>query len=491
MSRRVRAHGPARRVFGDVLGERARRGAHLEDAGDGAVLEGAEALCVPHREGEVVARVALAQQQNLPCLIAPLPRAEALQTEEEFLRVVAEVLEGRAQVIEVGAATVGRAVHRRGRDVDASAARRELVAHQELDVGRVDEELALGHADGQEVVDGVVGDGVSVAIPRDEAVDGADAIGHARGVVGVQRQRLQVRRLLGEEVDHRALELLVHARVADLVVPERELRAEVLGVAKLPPVEEAALVLPEASLDLGLVVGAHRPTRHGTETVVGREGEEARVVEGLGALVAEHDGLLVVVLALRRHAAQALEGRDVGVHERVQVAALVRAEDLATTTAEHEAVDLHREGLPVDERDGARGPVALGHLAEAVHGRRQARRDRGARPHLADVILDGRVAARVALVAERLEDALRGDVLVLAQKLRDALDPRRDLGLAWCSRRLGGQRVVGSRQGLGVLVEDLAHGVAGHVQRPPDGASAHALPREHDDLMNELLAATP
>ena len=62
--------GAARGVFGDVLGQRARLGARFEDARDGAVLEGAEALGVAQREGEVVARVTLPQQQDLPCLIA-------------------------------------------------------------------------------------------------------------------------------------------------------------------------------------------------------------------------------------------------------------------------------------------------------------------------------------------------------------------------------------------------------------------------------------
>src|SRR5262249_57091860 len=89
-----------------------------------------------------------------------------------------------------------------GVELVAGAARGELVAGDAAEVGGVDEQLALGDAHGQDVGHVLVGDGVAVAFPVDEAVDAANAVGDAGGVVGVARERNElVFLLLGEALE--------------------------------------------------------------------------------------------------------------------------------------------------------------------------------------------------------------------------------------------------------------------------------------------------
>jgi len=89
----------------------------------------------------------------------------------------------------------------------------------------------------------VIGDSIVIASPGHEAVDAADAIDDARGVVRMPRQGDEVRALLGEALEGGAL--VEASMVDDMVEPVRELGAHVLEVAKLAAVEERALDFPE------------------------------------------------------------------------------------------------------------------------------------------------------------------------------------------------------------------------------------------------------
>ncbi|MBK8938197.1 MAG: hypothetical protein IPM79_11275 [Polyangiaceae bacterium] len=106
--------------------------------------------------------------------------------------------------------------------------------------------------------------------------------------------------------------------VDDRVEPSAHLAAEVVEVREGSTIEEGALDLPEAALDAWLVVWVSAPDGHRPEAVVGREGEHARVVDGLVALPAQDHGLLAVVLALAQRP-ESVEGADVPVHERKEV----------------------------------------------------------------------------------------------------------------------------------------------------------------------------
>ena len=101
----------------------------------------------------------------------------------------------------------------------------------------------LRDANRKNVSDVVIGDSIVIASPGHEAVDAADAIDDARGVVRMPRQGDEVRALLGEALEGGAL--VEASMVDDMVEPVRELGAHVLEVAKLAAVEERALDFPE------------------------------------------------------------------------------------------------------------------------------------------------------------------------------------------------------------------------------------------------------
>src|SRR5882672_3138852 len=162
----------------------------------------------------------------------------------------------------------------------------------------------------------VVGDGIVIAGPGHEAVDAADAVHHARGVVRMPWQGDQVVALLDEAIERGALVEL--AVIDDVLEPVRELRAHVLEVAKLAAVEERALDFPERPLGPRLVVRVSAPNGQWTKFVVTREREESRIVDRLIALPSEHDGLLTIVFALMRAAGEPGERAVVPVHQRVE-----------------------------------------------------------------------------------------------------------------------------------------------------------------------------
>jgi hypothetical protein len=188
-----------RGVIGDVLGEPARRRARGEDAGDGLLLEGTEGVGMAERAVEVGGGEALAQEQDLARVVARLPRRMgAEQAGEEGRGHRAHLLESGAQLVEVDDAAAPRLVRAGRGDVRAGAARRELVARDAAQVGGVDEELMLRDAHGQEVGHVLVRHGVTVAVPRDEAVDAAHAVDDPRGVVGVRGQGHERALLVGK-----------------------------------------------------------------------------------------------------------------------------------------------------------------------------------------------------------------------------------------------------------------------------------------------------
>ena len=198
-------------------------------------------------------------------------------------------------------------------------------------------------------------------------------------------------------------------------------------------------------------------TGHRRELVVGGEVDEARVVDGLAALPAQHHRLLAVVLAAARRALEAREGVDVAVHQRMQPVALVEAVVLARRVAQRVAEGLQRHGRRVGEGDRIRRPVALGHLPGLARRRLEARLGRRLRADAAHQVLDHGVAAGEALLAQDLEDPLRGDVRVEPRAARRSVAGRDQASMARREERLRrqrrvravarAQRVLGARSG--------------------------------------------
>ena len=280
-----------------------------EDALDGGRLEGAEASGMGECGVDVGGVVAGAQQEDLPSVMGPDPGGQGGELIEEGRGVLAHLLKRRSELVDVdGRLAVGSSVQAERVILLATTAGTKLVAREAGEVGPVDEELGLGDAQREEVGDVVVRDGVAIALPVDVAVDAAEAVGDTGRVVGVGRQRAQVRSFLAEPVE-RALPV-TQARVDDAIHPVGELGAEVVAIAEGASVEERALVLPEAALGARLGIGA-TSYGSGADAVVCREGEVVRVVDGLLALPAQDDGLLAVVLAGRGVAVEACEGSPV------------------------------------------------------------------------------------------------------------------------------------------------------------------------------------
>jgi hypothetical protein len=170
---------------GGVLVEAPHRGAGDEDALDGAVLEGAVGQGMRQRADEVCRVEAGAERQDAPGVVPGRSRQGLLQCGEEARRGIAKLCEGTAQLIEVRAA-VGQAGPVAGkRRVLAGATRLELVARDAGQVRLVDPQLLLGHPHRQDLGDVLVGQGVAIAIPGEVALDVAQPVKHASGVVGV------------------------------------------------------------------------------------------------------------------------------------------------------------------------------------------------------------------------------------------------------------------------------------------------------------------
>jgi len=247
---------PVGGLLGDVLGEPARCGASGEDALDGLVLEGAEGAGVGEGGAEVLGGVALAQDEDLAGMVAGEAALSRDEAGEEASPVDPDVGEGLLDLREVGAAAIPGRMDELGIDVHAAPAGGELVARHEPQVSRVDEDLVLRDADGQDLGDVIVGYGVAVAVHGDEAVDAADAVEDTGRVVRVGRQGPQQRALLGEHLQLGPAGGLVEPGVADGVLPLGELATHVVEVAKAAAVEEAPFELPETTLDPRLGKGS-------------------------------------------------------------------------------------------------------------------------------------------------------------------------------------------------------------------------------------------
>lgn len=275
------------------------------------------------RSAEVGGGIALPQEHDLAGVIAGEAALGGAKSREEERPGLADPGEGFLELIEISATPVPRLVSARGRDLAAGTARGQLMPGDQLEISGIDEDLGLGHTHREDVGDVVVGDGVAVAVDGDEAVDAAHPVDDTGGIVGVGGQRPQVWLLLGESLDRCRRALLAAALVANATDPHRQLGAHVLEIAEATPVEKAPLEFPEAPFRPGLVVRVSSAHCHRRKLVVRGEGEVAGVVDGLLPLPAQHHGFLAVVLARGGRAAQALEGLDVAIHQRKEVAALV------------------------------------------------------------------------------------------------------------------------------------------------------------------------
>lgn len=235
-------------------------------------------------EGEQNVRggVFAAELEDLPSLIAALAWVVGAERSKVRLGALAHLREGVLELLKIGGGTATRGamkVHRV--EVEASTLGRELMLGNEAEVGGIDEEFLLSDPHREDLGDVVVGHGVAITVPGDEALDVGEGVDDACGVEGMSRERSEERSLLLEELKPGAFELLVGSGVADVDVPVAELSTHVVEIAKAAAVQEALLELPKATFNSRLVVGLSRAAGQRSKLMVGREAEEARVVDGL------------------------------------------------------------------------------------------------------------------------------------------------------------------------------------------------------------------
>ncbi len=405
---------------------------------------------------------------------------------QERGRAAPHLLERSAELVDVdGGLAIGTRMQTERIDLLAASARPKLVAREAGETRAIDEELRLCDAQREEIGHVVVVDGVPVSHPLDVAVDAAEAIGDARRVVRMFRQREQMGRLVAKPIEGRLP--VTFADVDNALEPIGKLRCEVVAVSKGAAVEERALVLPEAPLDTRFGIGfpAHRGR---LDSVVCREGEIPWIVDGLMPFPPEHDGFLAVVLASGSASAEARERALVAVHQGEEIRGAEDSEVLSLRVDQDVREQLHGLGATISVRQHVRRPVVFGHLARPEHGGFEARRRLGRRSHTPEVFLDAGVSPLESLLLDDLEHALRGDVGVAPEKLAHADAIRVDLRLAGRAR---GRRSKGRVPGVALATaspKDLLDGVSTDAERAGDRAPAHPLRRQDNDLMDQLLA---
>lgn len=190
--------------------------------------------------------------------MAPGARRPGAQEPEESCGAIAEACEHGGELVEIDRALPpGWLVEASRISFRTGAARRELLARDALEIGGVNEELTLGNADGQDVGDMLVGDGVAVALPLDEPVDAGEAVDDASGVVRMSGEGQELVLIFGAEPLERSA---ASTGVDDPVEPGGKLSPDVIEVTEGATIEEGALELPSP----GNAVLAQRPLRTGT-----------------------------------------------------------------------------------------------------------------------------------------------------------------------------------------------------------------------------------
>ena len=210
---------------------------------------------VAERGVDVGGVVALAQEQDLARVVAPTRGGPAL-LEAGRRRRRARPCSSKAtrELVEIDGALALAAAGGGRRDRACRPAPRGASSWRAMqrEVGGVDEELVLGDAHRQDVGDVLVGHGVAVAVPGDEAVDVADAVDDARGVVGVARQRHAGARCSSAKSSSARASLRARRRRSTMVSSQcGELGAHVVEVAEAAAVEEASARTPRSSARRG------------------------------------------------------------------------------------------------------------------------------------------------------------------------------------------------------------------------------------------------
>ena len=331
----------------------------------------------------------------------------------------------------------------------------------------------------QDASAGGVGHAVEVAADADHALVGDAPLEPEDRAEGHQRQRLEMRLLLGESLVDDPPGGRVDPRVGDRIEPVAQLRVQVVEVAERAGEEEVLADVAERPLDFALGLGPVGPAGLRMEAIVAGEVDERPVVDDVALCVLADDRRLhPVVEDLARHAAERLEGRQVAAQHGLQVLMQDEAGPDQAAVAEHQGEQPDDPGHArlVGERHLELGEVDLRLLAG--RGLEADLEDGGRRrPQLAQRVRDGGVAALVAALLQLPQEAPAGQARIGLDPLAQVRDERVDAPGARLARAIGRR--------LQAAGDVFAHRLAIDAELPGDGRDRQALPmqiQDHDDF---------
>ena len=175
-------------LFGHILVEPPGACAREQNALDGTVLACAVGQRVRERGEQRGGLVSFAQSKHLAGVVTGRAGRVLLERGQEGGGRGAKIGEGAAQLVEIGAALGMSWTMSVDNGLELGATRQERVAGDTAQIGLVDEQLGCGDAHREDIGDVLVGQRIPIALPGDEALDVAQLVEHAGGVVGVARQ---------------------------------------------------------------------------------------------------------------------------------------------------------------------------------------------------------------------------------------------------------------------------------------------------------------
>ena len=283
----------------------------LQDVADGARAEGIPLEREPDRGREFLRAIVIEQRvqsdQVWPEDVAPFGEAREERGgdwDRESQAIagtgrIGLVMRRREQALEMR-----RVVDRDPRVVAAWMPRDLLGADDEPHGGRVREQR-------QRLADVGMRNRVAVAIEADVRQFAGDDGPQDVGFEGMRGQREQARLLLGQDLGDRPVAVLgMGPLMGAVVAPLRELRIEIVDIAKGAGRKEGVAEIANLAFDFTLLIPARRRAGPRGEMIMAREFEQPRMEANRRALPLEHGTLQVVVHEGPRRSAEDLKRVD-------------------------------------------------------------------------------------------------------------------------------------------------------------------------------------
>ena len=227
----------------------------------------------------------------------------------------------------------------------------------ELNLGRVDQDLVLRGLETQDVGDVVGRDGVTVRLKLNEPVWIADPKRHFGAVIGMKRQRLK--RLLGKEFQGSVPGRVVEMQIRLLFQPPPGDAPEVFEILEVSSIEQIPFYVLKRRLDFTLRFRPALSTRNGLAVIMCDKGRKRGIKDRPSALPSEHHRLFVVIKTLPGHSPKILEGILMSSNQAVEVMADRKVDVLTPGETQDIGEALYRALAATGEGDRIGTPIHL------------------------------------------------------------------------------------------------------------------------------------